>query len=125
MDDHARALRLVMEKGLDGETYNIGGYNEKTNLEVVKTICSLLDELAPNNEIVSYESLITFVADRPGHDMRYAIDAGKITRELGWKPDETFESGLRKAIRWYLSNPAWTSNVTSGAYKDWIQKQYG
>jgi len=115
---------LVLDVGKIGETYNIGGHNEKTNLDVVKTICALLDELVPNSNYIPHESLITFVADRPGHDVRYAIDASKIEKELGWVPEETFESGLRKTIDWYLANTAWLKNVSSGAYRDWIKQQY-
>jgi len=125
VDDHATALRLVLEKGKTGDTYNIGGHNEKTNLEVVKNICALLDKLMPNSNYAPYESLITYVADRPGHDVRYAIDASKIEKELGWVPQETFESGLRKTIEWYLENHRWLEHVASGAYRDWIEKQYG
>lgn len=115
--DHARALRLVLEKGMPGETYNIGGHNEKQNIEVVKTICHLLDELSPHPEIENREELIEFVTDRPGHDMRYAIDASKIEKELGWKPMETFESGLRKTVQWYLDNRVWWEEVQSGKYR--------
>jgi dTDP-glucose 4,6-dehydratase len=117
--DHARALRLVLEKGTPGEVYNIGGHNEKQNIEVVKTICAILDELAPNrpNGISCYEDLITYVTDRPGHDQRYAIDAGKIERELGWTPDETFESGIRKTVEWYLANATWCEHVKDGSYQ--------
>lgn len=122
VEDHARALYLVMNQGKLGETYNIGGWNEKTNLEVVHTICTILDELRP--QAVPYSDLITFVKDRPGHDQRYAIDASKIERELGWKPQETFETGLRKTVEWYLSNREWVANVTSGDYRAWVQKQY-
>ena len=117
VEDHARALRLVLEKGRLGETYNIGGHNERTNLDVVKTICTHLDELLPDSQFVPHASLITYVADRPGHDKRYAIDAGKLERELGWRPEETFESGLRKTVEWYLSNRTWWERVLSGAYQ--------
>jgi len=117
VDDHARALRLVLEQGKVGETYNIGGHNERTNLEVVRTICSLLDEMVPDSPHAPHAKLITFVADRPGHDRRYAIDAGKIGRELGWKPAETFETGLRRTVAWYLANDAWCRNVQSGGYR--------
>jgi dTDP-glucose 4,6-dehydratase len=117
VDDHARALRLVLEKGTPGETYNIGGHNERTNLEVVQDICRLLDELIPDSPHVPHANLITFVADRPGHDARYAIDAGKIERELGWRPIETFESGLRRTVEWYLDNQAWCLDVQSGGYR--------
>ncbi|MEM6049406.1 dTDP-glucose 4,6-dehydratase [Erwinia sp. P7711] len=115
VEDHARALYTVVTKGIVGETYNIGGHNEKQNLEVVQTICNLLDELVPKSE--SYREQITYVTDRPGHDRRYAIDADKISRELGWKPVETFESGIRKTVQWYLNNTQWISNVQSGNYK--------
>lgn len=119
VEDHARALRLVMEIGIPGEVYNIGGHNEKTNLDVVKTICSHLDELVPNHPggIGKYEGLITFVADRPGHDQRYAIDASKIQRELGWTPQETFDSGIKKTIQWYLDNQTWCDHVKDGTYQ--------
>ena len=117
VDDHARALRLVLERGEIGETYNIGGHNEKTNLEVVKTICALLDRLVPESPHVPHESLITFVTDRPGHDLRYAIDAAKIAAELGWTPAETFESGIEKTIRWYLENAEWCRHVQDGSYQ--------
>ena len=117
VDDHARALRLVLETGKNGETYNIGGHNEKTNLEVVKTICSLLDKLVPDSPHIPHESLITYVADRPGHDLRYAIDADKIAAELGWTPEETFESGIEKTIKWYLSNSEWCQHVQDGSYQ--------
>ncbi len=123
VDDHARALRLVLSQGQVGETYNIGGWNEKTNLEVVQAICAILDELLPQG--APHASLITYVQDRPGHDHRYAIDASKIARELGWKPQETFDSGLRKTIEWYLANTDWINGVTSGAYQNWIQQNYG
>jgi len=117
VDDHARALRLVLERGQVGETYNVGGHNERTNLEVVRAICALLDELAPGSPHAPHAGLIAFVADRPGHDRRYAIDAGKIGRELGWRPLETFETGLRRTVAWYLENDAWCRNVQSGGYR--------
>ncbi|MBP7022009.1 MAG: dTDP-glucose 4,6-dehydratase [Planctomycetes bacterium] len=118
VDDHARALYLVVKKGMAGETYNIGGHNEKKNIEVVQTICHLLDELHPREDKKSYEEQITYVKDRPGHDMRYAIDASKIERELGWKPQETFESGIRKTVEWYLNNKeGWCKNVQTGNYQ--------
>ena len=122
VDDHARALRVVLENGKLGETYNIGGWNEKTNLEVVQTICGILDELRPQNS--PHAQLITYVQDRPGHDKRYAIDANKIANDLGWKPQETFTTGLRKTVEWYLNNSAWVQGVTSGDYQQWISKQY-
>jgi len=117
VDDHARALRLVLETGKTGETYNIGGHNEKTNLEVVKTICNLLDKLVPDSPYIPHESLITYVTDRPGHDQRYAIDADKIAAELGWTPEETFESGIEKTIHWYLDNAEWCKHVQDGSYQ--------
>lgn len=152
--DHCSAIRLVLERGLVGETYNIGGWNEKANLDVVRTLCDILDELRPLNPagsewqvgsgknssplstshlplstahspLTTYRSLITFVKDRPGHDRRYAIDASKVERELGWKPQETFETGIRKTVAWYLDHQSWVANVTSGAYRNWIDKQYG
>ncbi|MEI2415952.1 dTDP-glucose 4,6-dehydratase [Orrella sp. JC864] len=123
--DHCSAIRRVLEAGVPGQTYNIGGCNEKTNLEVVRTICGLLDENAPRADGKSYSEQITFVKDRPGHDKRYAIDASKIERELGWKPAETFESGIRKTVQWYLDNPGWAKDVISGDYRDWVHKQYG
>ncbi|EGR5122795.1 MULTISPECIES: dTDP-glucose 4,6-dehydratase [Vibrio] len=118
VEDHARALYQVVNEGAVGETYNIGGHNEKTNIEVVKTICSLLEELAPNKPtgVTYYQDLITYVKDRPGHDIRYAIDASKIERELGWTPQETFESGIRKTVQWYLNNREWWSRVLDGSY---------
>jgi dTDP-glucose 4,6-dehydratase len=122
--DHCNALARVLEAGRLGETYNIGGWNEKANLDVVKTLCAILDELQPRADGRSYAEQITFVKDRAGHDRRYAIDATKIERELGWRPDETFETGIRKTVRWYLDNQDWVHNVTSGAYRDWIQRQY-
>jgi dTDP-glucose 4,6-dehydratase len=123
VEDHARALYTVVTQGKTGETYNIGGHNEKQNLDVVHTICDLLDEIVPKEG--SYRDQITYVADRPGHDRRYAIDAHKIGVELGWKPEETFESGIRKTVEWYLSNKDWVNNVKSGAYKTWIEQNYG
>ena len=123
--DHCSAIRRVLEAGRLGETYNVGGWNEKANLDVVKTICALLDELQPRADGQSYAEQITFVTDRAGHDRRYAIDARKLERELGWKPAETFESGIRKTVQWYLDNTEWTSNVTTGAYREWTEKQYG
>lgn len=125
VDDHAHALRLVFEKGVPGETYCIGGCNERTNLEVVDTLCALLDKLQPRSDGESYITLKTFVADRPGHDRRYAIDAGKIARELGWTPHETFESGIGKTVAWYLANGEWVRHVQSGEYRQWIDKNYG
>lgn len=122
--DHCSAIRTVLEKGKVGEVYNVGGWNEKPNIEIVQLICSLLDELRPRADGKSYSQLITYVADRPGHDRRYAIDARKIEKELGWKPAETFESGIRKTVKWYLENQDWVQNVTSGAYRDWVEKQY-
>lgn len=118
VEDHASALYTVVTKGVIGETYNIGGHNEKANIEVVKTICSLLEELVPNKPqgVTEYQNLITYVTDRPGHDVRYAIDASKIARELGWKPAETFESGIRKTVEWYLANQKWWSRVLDGSY---------
>jgi dTDP-glucose 4,6-dehydratase len=115
--DHCRAVVRVLREGRIGEVYNIGGHNERTNLEVVRTICSLLDELVPESPHAPHESLIAFVEDRPGHDRRYAIDAGKIERELGWRPQETFESGVEKTVRWYLENKAWCEGVLSGSYR--------
>jgi dTDP-glucose 4,6-dehydratase len=123
--DHCSAIRRVLEAGVPGETYNVGGCNEKPNIEVVHTLCAMLDELQPRSDGLSYKDQITFVIDRPGHDRRYAIDARKIARELGWKPAETFESGIRKTVRWYLDNQAWVDGVTSGAYRQWVSLQYG
>ena len=125
VQDHTRAIARVLEAGRVGETYNIGGWNEKANLDVVKTICAKLDALHPRTDGQPYASQITFVKDRPGHDRRYAIDARKIERELGWKPQETFESGIQKTIQWYLDNPEWVNNVKSGDYRQWVDKQYG
>jgi dTDP-glucose 4,6-dehydratase len=122
--DHCSAIRRVLEAGRPGETYNIGGWNEKPNIEIVKTICALLDQLRPKTDGQSYASQITYVQDRPGHDRRYAIDASKIHNELGWKPAETFESGIRKTVQWYLDHPQWVADVQSGSYRDWIIQQY-
>ena len=133
--DHCSAICLVLEAGLVGDTYNIGGGSEKTNLDVVHTLCDILDELRPLKDsspsaasqlpLATYRSLITYVTDRPGHDRRYAIDSRKLERELGWKPQETFETGIRKTVAWYLENQSWVANVTSGAYRNWIERQYG
>ena len=123
--DHCSAIRRVLEAGKLGETYNVGGWNEKPNLDVVHTLCAILDELSPRADGRPYKEQITYVQDRPGHDRRYAIDAGKLECELGWKPAETFETGIRKTVQWYLENQAWVKNVTSGAYKQWVGMQYG
>ncbi len=125
VSDHCSAIRRVLAAGRPGETYNIGGWNEKANLDVVHTLCAMLDELSPRADGRPYREQIAFVADRPGHDRRYAIDAGKIERELGWKPAETFASGIRKTVRWYLEHQDWVGNVTSGAYREWVGKHYG
>ncbi|MBB3291033.1 MULTISPECIES: dTDP-glucose 4,6-dehydratase [unclassified Rhizobium] len=122
--DHCSAIRRVLEAGKLGETYNVGGWNEKSNLDVVHTICAILDELRPKADGGRYGDQITFVKDRPGHDRRYAIDARKLERELGWKPAETFETGIRKTIAWYLESQDWVRKVTSGAYREWVGKQY-
>lgn len=124
VEDHARALYKVVTEGVVGETYNIGGHNEKQNIEVVKTICKILDELKPQANGQAYASLITFVKDRPGHDLRYAIDATKIQNELGWTPAETFETGIRKTVEWYLNNSEWVNRVKNGEYQSWLAKQY-
>jgi len=123
--DHCSAIRRVLEAGRLGETYNIGGWNEKANLEVVHTLCTILDELSPRADGKAYKEQITYVKDRPGHDRRYAIDATKIERELGWKPDETFETGIRKTVQWYLDHQDWVENVTSGNYRQWVNQNYG
>jgi dTDP-glucose 4,6-dehydratase len=124
VSDHCSAIRRVLEAGSPGETYNIGGWNEKPNIEIVQTICTLLDELSSRAGGGSYRDQITFVTDRPGHDRRYAIDARKVERELGWKPAETFETGIRKTVNWYLKNAEWVRRVQSGAYREWINKNY-
>lgn len=122
--DHCAAIRRVLEAGQPGDTYNVGGWNEKPNLEIVHTVCALLDELRPRAGGGSYREQVSFVKDRPGHDRRYAIDARKIERELGWKPAETFETGIRKTVQWYLANGDWVQRVQSGAYREWISRQY-
>ena len=122
--DHCSAIRRVLEAGKLGETYNVGGWNEKPNLDVVHTICSILDQLRPKADGSKYATQITYVKDRPGHDRRYAIDATKLERELGWKPAETFETGIQKTVQWYLDNQEWTEGVLTGSYRDWVKKQY-
>jgi len=122
--DHCSAIRRVLEKGKPGEVYNIGGWNEKANLDIVHTVCALLDEMQPRTDGKPYREQITFVADRPGHDRRYAIDARKIEKELGWKPAETFETGIRKTVQWYLDNQDWVKHVQSGDYRNWVEKNY-
>ncbi len=122
--DHCSAIREVLALGRVGEVYNVGGWNEKPNIEIVNTVCSLLDELRPRGDGDSYSTQISYVKDRPGHDRRYAIDASKIQRELGWKPAETFETGIRKTVQWYLDNPEWVANVQSGAYLKWVDTHY-
>ena len=123
VEDHCKAIATVLERGQPGETYNIGGWNERPNIEIVETICELVDEMRPGASHPRRE-LITFVKDRPGHDRRYAMDAGKIERELGWRPKETLETGLRKTVRWYLENEEWVRDVTSGSYRQWIATHY-
>ena len=122
--DHCSAIRRVLEAGLPGEVYNVGGWNEMPNIEIVRKVCTLLDELSPRSDGQSYQTQITYVADRPGHDRRYAIDARKLEQDLGWKPAETFDSGIRKTVRWYLDNPQWVAHVQSGAYREWVKIQY-
>jgi dTDP-glucose 4,6-dehydratase len=124
VSDHCSAIRRVLEAGTPGETYNIGGWNEKPNIEIVNTLCALLDELRPKAGGKSYREQISYVTDRPGHDRRYAIDASKIHKELGWKPQETFDSGIRKTVQWYLDHADWVAQVQSGAYRDWLQTNY-
>ena len=125
VEDHCKAIMRVLKDGRLGETYNVGGWNEKPNIEVVRTLCALLDELQPRADGQSYATQMTFVKDRPGHDRRYAIDARKLERELGWRPEETFETGLRKTVQWYLSHGDWVEEVTSGNYRAWIGQNYG
>ena len=122
--DHCSAIRRVLQAGRLGETYNVGGWNEKPNIEIVQTVCKLLDELRPKADGTSYATQIAHVTDRPGHDRRYAIDARKLEAELGWKPAETFETGIRKTVQWYLDNLQWVANVQSGAYREWVSRQY-
>ncbi len=122
--DHCSAIRRVLEAGRLSETYNVGGWNEMPNIEIVHIVCSLLDELRPRADGKQYAEQITYVTDRPGHDRRYAIDAGKIERELGWKPAETFQTGIRKTVQWYLDHPEWVANVQSGSYREWVQTNY-
>jgi dTDP-glucose 4,6-dehydratase len=125
VEDHCKAIMRVLQDGRLGETYNVGGWNEKPTIEVVRTLCALLDELQPRADGQSYATQMTFVKDRPGHDRRYAIDARKLERELGWRPEETFETGLRKTVQWYLSHGDWVEEVTSGNYRTWIGQNYG
>ena len=122
--DHCSAIRRVLDAGRSGEVYNVGGWNEKPNIEIVHTVCALLDELRPKADSSSYQAQISYVKDRPGHDRRYAIDASKIQRELGWRPLETFETGIRKTVEWYLAHPEWVAHVQSGAYREWVQSHY-
>ena len=125
--DHCNAIRTVLAHGVVGETYNIGGLNEMANIKIVHTLCEILDTLRPlskTDEIRNYRDLITYVKDRPGHDRRYAINSTKIQKELGWRPAETFESGIRKTVEWYLDNPTWVKQVVNGQHREWIEKQY-
>ena len=122
--DHCSAIRRVLEAGVLGETYNVGGWNEQPNLEIVHTVCALLDELRPRADGQPYQQQIAYVTDRPGHDRRYAIDATKLADELGWKPAETFDSGIRKTVQWYLDNQPWVANIQSGSYREWVEKNY-
>ncbi len=123
--DHCSAISRVLADGSPGETYNVGGWNAMPNIEVVRTLCAILDELAPRADGASYATQISFVTDRPGHDRRYAINASKLEQELGWKPAETFETGIRKTVQWYLANQGWVENVSSGTYREWMAQQYG
>ncbi len=122
--DHCSAIRRVLDAGIVGEVYNVGGWNEKPNIDIVKTVCTLLDELQPRSDGKTYRDQITYVTDRPGHDRRYAIDARKLERDLGWTPAETFETGIRKTVQWYLDNKEWVENVQSGVYRDWVEQNY-
>jgi dTDP-glucose 4,6-dehydratase len=122
--DHCDAIQRVLEAGAPGETYNVGGWNEKPNIDIVHTICSLLETLSPQVDGRNYKEQIIFVTDRPGHDRRYAINSNKIKRDLGWEPAETFETGIHKTVKWYLDNQSWVQNVQSGAYREWIDKNY-
>lgn len=124
VEDHCDAIMTVLARGRTGETCNIGGWNEKKNIEIVEAICSILDRMCPDDPVVPHRKLITFVKDRPGHDRRYAMDARKIERDLGWKPRETFETGIAKTVRWYLDNAEWVKGVMDGSYREWIAKQY-
>ncbi len=124
VEDHCSAIRRVLEAGRVGEVYNVGGWNEKANIDVVRTLCRMLDDKKPRVDGKSYADQITFVTDRPGHDQRYAIDASKLANELGWKPQETFETGIEKTVNWYLANEAWVNNVTSGEYRNWVETHY-